>query len=93
MKLNVKIPANTTATVYVPAKSGKDVTEGGRAASESSGINSFATNPAMQSSKPALGNTCSSQRAGRKFWIWCLGQRRNEIWVLYSDCIAGKITV
>jgi alpha-L-rhamnosidase len=35
---NVTIPANTTATVYVPAKSADRVMEGGRPASRSSGV-------------------------------------------------------
>ena len=36
--LKVTIPANTTATVFVPAKSAGDVTESGRPASQSSGV-------------------------------------------------------
>jgi alpha-L-rhamnosidase len=38
LQLNVTIPANTSATVYVPLLSGKDVTEGGKPLSASSGI-------------------------------------------------------
>jgi alpha-L-rhamnosidase len=38
MKLNVTIPANTTATVYVPAKSENNVTESGKPASTSTGV-------------------------------------------------------
>jgi hypothetical protein len=37
--LKVTIPANTTATVFVPAKSAGDVTESGRRAAQSRGIN------------------------------------------------------
>jgi alpha-L-rhamnosidase len=36
--LNVTIPANTTATVYMPAKSAESVTEGGKPAAQSSGV-------------------------------------------------------
>jgi alpha-L-rhamnosidase len=36
--LRVTIPANTTATVYVPAKSADNVTEGGKPASQSGGV-------------------------------------------------------
>jgi len=36
--LNVTIPANTTATVYVPAKSADAVTESGRPAALSDGV-------------------------------------------------------
>jgi alpha-L-rhamnosidase len=34
----VTIPANTTATVFVPAKSAGDVTESGKPVSQSSGV-------------------------------------------------------
>jgi len=37
-KLDVTIPANTTATVYVPAKSAKSVTESGRSANSAEGV-------------------------------------------------------
>jgi len=37
-KLNAAIPANTTATIYVPAKSPYDVTEAGRPATEAAGL-------------------------------------------------------
>jgi alpha-L-rhamnosidase len=33
LQLDVEIPANTTATVYVPAKSAEEITEGGNALS------------------------------------------------------------
>jgi alpha-L-rhamnosidase len=36
--LDVTLPANTTATVYVPARSAADVSEGGRPAAESEGV-------------------------------------------------------
>ena len=36
--LDVEIPANTTATVYVPAKSADEITEGGNALSSSKDI-------------------------------------------------------
>ena len=36
--LGIEIPANTTATVYVPAESADRVTEGGKPASKSSGV-------------------------------------------------------
>jgi alpha-L-rhamnosidase len=36
--LNVTIPANTTAKVYVPAKDAKRVTEGGKLAGEANGV-------------------------------------------------------
>ena len=35
---SVKVPANTTATIYVPAKNAKTVTESGRAAGEAEGV-------------------------------------------------------
>jgi hypothetical protein len=35
--LNVTVPANTTATVYIPAGSAKNVTESGRPATEAEG--------------------------------------------------------
>ncbi len=35
---NVTIPANTTATVYVPAKDAESVTEGGKPAARSKGV-------------------------------------------------------
>ena len=37
-KLDVTIPANTTATVYVPAESAKSVTESGRPVTEAKGV-------------------------------------------------------
>ena len=37
-KLDVEIPANTTATVYIPAKNNQTVTESGRPASDSEGV-------------------------------------------------------
>jgi len=37
-KLNVTIPANVTATVFMPAKSADTVTEGGALAASSSGV-------------------------------------------------------
>lgn len=37
-RLNVSIPANTTATVYVPARSAADVSEGGKPVSKSPGV-------------------------------------------------------
>jgi alpha-L-rhamnosidase len=43
--LNVTIPANTVATVYVPARSGNDVTEGGRPASKSTGVKFLRMDP------------------------------------------------
>lgn len=36
--LNVTIPVNTTATVYVPARNAAEITEGGRPASEAEGV-------------------------------------------------------
>jgi alpha-L-rhamnosidase len=36
--LNVTIPANTTATVFIPAASSETVTEGGRPAAQSGGV-------------------------------------------------------
>jgi alpha-L-rhamnosidase len=36
--LKVRIPANTTATVLVPAKSANDVKESGKSASQSKGV-------------------------------------------------------
>jgi alpha-L-rhamnosidase len=36
--LNVTIPANTTAMIYVPAKSAESVTEGGMPAGQSKGV-------------------------------------------------------
>jgi len=36
--LDIEIPANTTSTVYIPAASADDVTEGGKALSQVSGI-------------------------------------------------------
>lgn len=38
LKLDVTIPANTSATVYVPAKNGESVTEGGAPANQVAGI-------------------------------------------------------
>jgi alpha-L-rhamnosidase len=38
LTLNVALPANTTAVVYVPAKTGAHVTEGGKPATRASGI-------------------------------------------------------
>lgn len=38
LKLDVTIPANTTATIYVPAKSASSVTEGGKEAGKSTGL-------------------------------------------------------
>ena len=38
LQLNVTIPANTTATVYVPAKDAAGVTEGGKPVSEAKGV-------------------------------------------------------
>jgi alpha-L-rhamnosidase len=37
--LKVSIPANTTATVFIPAKPGALTTEGGKPASASKGVN------------------------------------------------------
>jgi alpha-L-rhamnosidase len=37
--LQVTIPANTTAEVYVPAKAVANVTEGGRSAAQAAGVN------------------------------------------------------
>ncbi len=37
-KLKVRIPANTTATVFVPAKSASDVAEGGRSLNQAPGV-------------------------------------------------------
>jgi alpha-L-rhamnosidase len=37
-KLNVTIPANTTATVYIPAKNAKNITESGRLAINAEGV-------------------------------------------------------
>ena len=37
-QLHVEIPANTTATVYVPAKSAEAVSEGGRPAARAEGV-------------------------------------------------------
>ena len=36
--LNVTIPANTTATVYIPAKDAGSVTEGGKSAEEAESV-------------------------------------------------------
>ena len=36
--LKISIPANTTATVFVPAKSAGDVTKSGKPVSQSSGV-------------------------------------------------------
>jgi alpha-L-rhamnosidase len=36
--LNVIIPANTTATVYIPAESAKNITESGRPATKAKGV-------------------------------------------------------
>lgn len=38
LTLNIKIPANTTATVYVPTTDPQSVTEGGKPASQSEGV-------------------------------------------------------
>ena len=38
LKFDVTIPANTTATVYVPAKDESNVTEGGRPAAKAAGV-------------------------------------------------------
>lgn len=38
LKLDVSIPANTTATVYLPARDAAQVTEGGRAAPQAEGV-------------------------------------------------------
>ncbi|MBA7475402.1 Alpha-L-rhamnosidase [subsurface metagenome] len=38
LKLDVTIPVNTTATVYVPAKDASSVTEGGRAIGQTEGV-------------------------------------------------------
>ena len=38
LKLDVRVPANTTATVYVPAKDAAQVTEGGRPANRATGV-------------------------------------------------------
>ncbi len=38
LELNVKIPANSTATVYVPASDASKVSEGGKSASQSAGV-------------------------------------------------------
>ena len=38
LAVDIVIPANTTATVYLPVKRGSDVTEGGKLASEAEGI-------------------------------------------------------
>jgi len=35
---NISVPANTTATVYVPAKRVESVTEGGKAADRAAGV-------------------------------------------------------
>lgn len=40
-RLNVSIPANTTATVYVPASDSSTVTEGGRPAGDADGVEWF----------------------------------------------------
>ena len=37
-RLDVTIPANTTATVYVPAESAGDITESGRPATKTEGV-------------------------------------------------------
>jgi alpha-L-rhamnosidase len=37
-KLEVRIPANTTATVLIPARSANDVTERGRALAQADGV-------------------------------------------------------
>jgi alpha-L-rhamnosidase len=38
LKVNVTVPVNTTATVYLPARAEKDVTEGGQPAANVSGV-------------------------------------------------------
>ena len=38
LKLNITIPANTTATVYLPAKDSRSVMEGGKPATEAAGV-------------------------------------------------------
>jgi alpha-L-rhamnosidase len=37
-KWNIKIPANTSAKVYIPAKNAEDVTEGGKSIAQTEGV-------------------------------------------------------
>ena len=45
LTLDVTIPANTTATVYVPAREAASVTESGRPASEAAGVSRIGARP------------------------------------------------